>query len=131
MAVNDAQILALDQFDAHLVGKEGVLEISRVEAPRRQHRDARRIADIVGLHRAQRLAQQLRIVLDRPHLYPLEQLREELHHRLAVLQHVGDAGRRARIVLEHVEFVLVDAHDVDADDMGVDALRWPDADHFG
>ena len=71
------------------------------------------------------------IVLDRPHLDPLEQLREQLHHRLAVLQHVGDARRRARIVLQHVELVFADAHDVDADDVGVDAARRPDPDHLG
>ena len=56
---------------------------------------------------------------------------KELHHRLAVLQHVGDAGRRARIVLEHEELVLAGAHDVDADDVGVDAGRRPHADHLG
>ena len=88
------------------------------------------LPQIVRPHGGQRLAQQLRIVLDRPHLDLLEQLREELHHRLAVFQHVGDAGGRARIVLEHEELVLAGAHDVDADDVGIDAARRPHADHL-
>ena len=59
-----------------------------------------------------------------------EELREEMHHRLPVLQHVGDAGGRAHIVLEHVELVLADAHDVDADDVAVDVERRVVADHL-
>ena len=52
-----------------------------------------------------------------------EQLGKQPQHDLAVLQHVGDAGRRARIVLEHIEGVGVDAHDVDAGDVHVDVVR--------
>ena len=52
-----------------------------------------------------------------------EQFRKQPQHDLAVLQHVGDAGGRARIVLEHVEGLGVDAHDVDAGDMHVDVVR--------
>ena len=59
-----------------------------------------------------------------------EQLREEPHHHLAVLQHVGDAGGRAGIVLEDVEGALVDPHDVDAGDVDVDPVRHLEADHL-
>ena len=38
-AVDDAQVAALDQFGAHLVGEEGVFEIGGVVDARRQHRD--------------------------------------------------------------------------------------------
>ena len=123
--------MPLDQLDAHLVGQERVLEIGRVEAAGRQHRERRRGLEIVRSDRCERLAQQLRIVLDRPHLDLLEQLGKELHHRLAVLEHVGHARWRARIVLEHEEFVLAGAHDVDADDVGVDAGRRANPDHLG
>src|SRR5205085_756678 len=44
-------------------------------------------------------------------------------HDLPVLQHVGDAGGRARVVLEHVEALGVDANDIDAADMNVDVVR--------
>ena len=108
-----------------------MLEIGGIVEAGRQHRDGRRVVQIVRPDRRQRLAQQLRVVLDRAHPDALEQLGEELHHRLAVLQHVGDAGRRARIVLQHEELVLAGAHDVDADDVGVDAGRRPHADHLG
>jgi hypothetical protein len=52
-----------------------------------------------------------------------EQLGEEPHHRLAVLQHVRDAGRRAGIVFQHVERVRIDTHDVDAGDMDIDTAN--------
>ncbi len=52
-----------------------------------------------------------------------EQLREQPHHDLAVLQHVGDAGRRAGVVFQHVEGVGVDPDDVDAGDVHVDVVR--------
>ena len=54
-----------------------------------------------------------------------------MQHRLAVLEHVADTGRRARIVFEHVEFVVVGPHEVDADDMGIDPAGWMHADHLG
>ncbi len=74
-------------------------------------------------HALQRLPQRGRIVLDGRDALLGEQVGEEKHHRLPVLEHVGDAGRRAAIVFQHVELVLVHPHDVDADDMGVDATR--------
>jgi hypothetical protein len=60
-----------------------------------------------------------------------KQLRKQPQHDLAVLQHVGDAGGRAGIVLEHVEGLGVDAHDVDAGDMDVDVVRDFLAVHLG
>ena len=60
----------------------------------------------------------------------MEQFREHLHHRFAVFQHVADTGRRAGIVLQHVELVFAGAHDVGADDMGIDAARRAEADHL-
>jgi hypothetical protein len=84
-----------------------------------------------GAQAAERAAQVLRIVADRLDAdLAREQFREHLQHRLAVLQHVGDAGRRAGIVLQHVELVLAGAHDVGADDVGVDVAGRRDADHL-
>ncbi len=51
-----------------------------------------------------------------------EQFREQPQHDLPVLQHVGDAGRGAGIVLEHVEGLGIDPDDVDAADMHVDVV---------
>ncbi len=96
----------------------------------RQHRDIRRA--LAGRRRdgLQRAQQHLRILPDRRHAVAGKKLREEVHHRLAVLQHVGDAGGRAQIVLQHVELVLADPHDVDADDVAVDVERRVVADHL-
>ena len=65
----------------------------------------------------------VRIVLDRRDAMAREQFGKKPHHDLAVLQHVGDAGGRARIVFEDVKCLGVDAHDVDAGDMHVDIVR--------
>ena len=77
----------------------------------------------VGRDAFERPAQVLGIGLDRRHLEPLEQVRRELQHRLAVLEHVAHARRRPEVVLEDVEIVGPDPHDVDADDVRVDAAR--------
>ena len=65
----------------------------------------------------------VRIVLDRRDAVAREQVRKQPHHDFAVLQHVGDAGRRAGIVFQHVEIVGIDAHDVDAGDVDIDVVR--------
>jgi hypothetical protein len=121
---------ALDQFHAHLVGEEGVFEIGGVVDARRQHRDDRRRASSSRRRGASERRRFARIVLHRLHLDAGEQLGEHLQHRFAVLQHVGDAGRGAGVVLQHEELVFAGAHQVDADDMGVDIAGRRDADHL-
>ena len=74
--------------------------------------------------------QLVRVVLHRRDAVAGEQLRKQPHHDLAVLQHVGDAGGRAGIVLEDVEGVGIDPHDVDAGDMDVDVVRHLEAVHL-
>ena len=132
LAVDHLQVGAFDQFDAHLVGQEGVLEIGGVVDAGRQHGDRRRPLAALRRHACKRpgagAADSSRPACT---LTRLEQLREQLHHGLAVLQHVGDARRRARIVLEHEELVLGRADDVDADDVGIDVARRAEADHLG
>ncbi len=81
--------------------------------------------------RLQRREQLLRIVLDRGDAVLGEEVGEEPHHHLAVLQHVGDAGGRAGIVLEDVEVVLVGPHDVDAGDVDVDVVGQLQPGHLG
>ncbi len=68
----------------------------------------------------QRLAQHGAVILDGGDAVLGKEVREEVHHRLAVLEHVGNAGRCAAIVLQHVELVLAHPDDVGADDMGID-----------
>ena len=60
-----------------------------------------------------------------------EQNGEEMHHRLPVLEHVGHAGGRPKIILEDEEAVFPGADDVGADDVGIDLPRRIEADHFG
>ena len=114
------QILPLDQFHAHLLGKESMLEIRRVVGPRRQHRDLRLFLS-GRRHTAQVFQQQIGVVFDRLDRLRGEQLRKQTHHHLAVFEHVRDTRRHAKVVFEHVVFALACAHDVDTRDVGVDA----------
>ena len=121
--VLDEQVAPLDQLDAELVGQEGMLVIGRVvDAGREQHHGRIGVGGGRG-DRFQGRQQLVRIVLDRRHAVAGEQLREQPQHDLPVLQHVGDAGGRAGIVLEHVEGLGIDADDVDAADMDIDVVR--------
>ena len=63
------------------------------------------------------------IIVDRQHGMLGEQAGQQPHHHFAVFQHVGHAGGRAAIVLQDVEILVVDTHDVDAGDMGPDVVR--------
>ena len=100
-----------------------MLVIGRIEYARgEQHyrgvaRGARR------RHRFQRGQELVRIILDRRDPVPGEQIRKQAEHDLAVLQHVGDAGRGAGIVLEHVKRFGVDPDDIDPGDEHVEIVR--------
>ncbi len=131
LAVDDAQVRALNQFDAHHVGEERMLVIGGIVNARRQHGDARLALAAGRGERGEALAQQVGIILDTLHLVLVEELREHLHHGFPVFQHVADTGGCAGIILQHVKLVLSGAHDVGADDVGVDAAGRPEADHFG
>ena len=60
----------------------------------------------------------------------LHQVREGALHQMPVLDHVGDAGRRARVVLQHIEIALGIADDVGAGDVDIGAARRIVAHHF-
>ena len=69
--------------------------------------------------------------MDRQHLLALKGARKHAGHDQPVLEHVGDAARRADVVLEHQELAGRGIADqVDAGDMRVDAARHVDADHL-
>ena len=123
------QVLALDQFDAHLLREERVLEVRGVPGAGGQDRDGR--LDVLGREAAQVVEQDVRIMLDRTHRLRREELGQEPHHHLAVLEHVRDAGGHAQVVLEHVELALARPDDVDARDVRVDPPRHVDAAHLG
>ena len=59
-----------------------------------------------------------------------EEVRQEAHRHFAVLEHVRYARRRAGVILEDVEFLVVHPHDVDAGDVDPDVVRRAPADHF-
>ena len=130
MVVAHEKIAAFDQLDAHLLGEKHVLEIGAVVTARREENDDR-IVIVARRHGAQILQQALWIVADRRNALPGKRIREQPHHDLAVLEHIGDAGGRAHIILEHEEIALAGADQIDAGDMRVNLVRRIDAHHLG
>src|SRR6516165_7038532 len=61
--------------------------------------------------------------------YPMrrEKVREDPRHGAPVLHHVGDARRRAQVVLEHAEVTLCVANEVDSGDMDAHTVVRDDA----
>lgn len=116
------QVRALDQLHPQLVGQEAVLVIGRVEPSRGQHHHHRVGLSPGGRNRAQGGAQRIDIGLHRRDAVGGEQLREQAHHDFPVLQLVGDPGRGAGVILQHIEAVLGGADQVDSDDMGPDLV---------
>ena len=98
---------------------------------RRQHRDHRASLGRLGGRGRQRASQEHRVVAHLAHFHPAEQLGEHVQHRLAILQHIADARRRAGIVFEDEEIIRPGAHQIGAHDMGIDATRWGYTDHLG
>ena len=93
--------------------------------------DGRLVAAAIWLDRRQRLPKQFWIIFDRPHFALLKQLRKQLHHRLAVFKHVGNARRSAGIVLKHIELVFRRADNIDANNVRINIARRAKPDHFG
>jgi hypothetical protein len=110
----------LDELDAHLASEEGVFEVGRVGDARRED-DHRRLGAGRPGGRCLQGGQQLGgIAGDGLHPVAEERLGEHPRHGAPVLDHIGDAGRDADVVLEHAEPALgvfdeVDAGDVDTD----------------
>ena len=97
--------------------------------PGAQHHADRLALALGRRHAGQRPAQAVGIVVHRRDAGRAEELGEHPHHDLAVLQHVGDPGGRAAVVLEHEEILGPGANEVDADDVAVDPPRRVDPDH--
>ena len=107
-----------------------MLVIGGIERPRRQEHDRRLAAVATRRDRAQASEQLVGIIVDRRDAVAREQVGQEPHRHFAVFQHVGDAGRRAGVVFEDIELLVVHPHDVDAGDMHPDVMRRAPADHF-
>ena len=100
--VLDHEVGALDQRHAHLARQEHMLEIGRVVDAGRQQHDLR-VGHALRRDLAHRLQQPAAVIVDRAQPHPGHQVGEGARHQVAVLDHVGHAGRRAGIVLQHQE----------------------------
>ena len=100
-----------------------MLVIGRIEMARRQHHAHRPRRGAARRDRLHRLEQPVGIAVDRLDAIFAEQFGAQPHHRLAVFEHVAHPRGRARIVLEHEEFIRPGPHQIDAADMRPDAVR--------
>ena len=99
--VFDNQILALDQFDAHLLRQKRVLVISAVVHAGREHHHGG-VCAAHGRAVAQGLQQQVWVIRHRRNRVDVEQIREQPHHHFAVFQHVRHTRRNPQVVFQHV-----------------------------
>ena len=116
----------LHELHAHLPGEEGVLEVGAVRGPGRPY-DHHRVLTAARGRGPQRLEQEGRVVAHGAHVVLGEQLGEQAAHRDAVLEDVGDSGRRAHVVLEHLPAAVGVADEVAAGDVAPHAARWANA----
>ena len=130
--VEHEQVAALDELDAHLLGQERVLEVGRVVDAGRQHHDGRpaaRAGDAAARREPDEVVEHAaRVEVDRAHAERSEPVGERARHDLPVREHVGDAARRAQVVLEHHPAAVVAADQVAADDVQVLVVGHVDAD---
>ncbi len=125
--VVDEEIGRLHQLDPHGPREEAVLEVGRVVGPRGEHHHARALVRAGRRDGAQRLGEAGGVVIDAPDPRQIEDLGEDALGDEPVLHHVGDAGGRAQVVLQHAEDALVVADEVDAGDVDAHAARRPHA----
>ncbi len=97
-----------------------MLEISRVVDAWGEQHDLR-VQHAFGRNLGQRFAQAPAVIIDRHQRHAGEQIGEGAAHEVAILNHIGDAGRRPGIIFEHPEVTLLVADDVDAADMDIGA----------
>ena len=74
--------------------------------------------------------QHSRIVIDRPDVIALEQLRIHLLDDLPIREHVRHAARHAQVVLEHQKPAVGATNEIGADDGQIPVVRHADADHL-
>ena len=131
--VFDKQVLPLYQFHPHLLGQKGVLKVGAVVHARGQNYHGR-LGSGGRAAGAQGLQQQVGVMGHRRHPVRIEQLGEQAHHHLAVLEHVAHATGHTQVVFEHVVLALARrigrAHDVDTRDVRVDLVRHIHAHHL-
>ena len=101
VVIGHDEIATFDERGAHPLSKEGVLEVRRVEDPRREHDDAR-VGYVLGSERHEQLGELLGVGVDGGDALAGEQLGECPFADRPILQHVTDPGRDPQVVLEHV-----------------------------
>jgi hypothetical protein len=99
-----------------------VFEVRGVVHTRREHDDSGLFAS--ARRAGSKCLQQVAGVFgDRPDPMTGEQLRKDMGHRSAVLDHIGDPGRSTKVVLEDAVAAVLIANQIDAGDVDADAVR--------
>ena len=112
----DHEILTLDEFGAHPLRQERMLEVGGIVDAGREHDDERIVA-IVGSEGRQQTVEFVGVRIDGADPIALEQLGERPLRDGSVLEHVAHPRRHAQVVLQHVELTVAGAHQVGAGDV--------------
>ena len=120
----------VDERDAELTREPCVLPVGGVVLAVGQHRGLRRAAAAGALRRggAQGVGQQVDLAVERARRR-VGRHGDVLEQRAAGRVQVGEAARRADVVLQHEPFAVVVAHEVQPGDADPDAARRLDAAH--
>ena len=130
--VVDEQVASFDQFDAHLLGEKGVLEIGGVEDTRREQNDFGLVAGrcVWRSERTQCREQRLRIVIDRGDSVVAKERWENFLQDLAVGQHVRNATGNSKIVFEDGKASVGKANQIGSTDADIDSMRDGESAHL-
>jgi hypothetical protein len=126
-SVGDDEIASFDQFDAHLLGEEGMLEVGRVVNPRREDRHLG-FADPTGGEVFEGFEEHRGVFIDGDDGRLMENLWEGPLHHLAIFQNVRDTRRDAHVVFEDVELPVGIADKISPGDVAPDSFGRVQAD---
>src|SRR5208283_1422219 len=126
----DDQVASFDQFDAHLLRQKAVLEIRAVVNAGSEQHDLR-FAFSAWRQHAQDAGKFRRVVVHGEHFMPLKSLGESAGHDQPILENIRDATGSPDIVFQNEELASLGiANQIDATNMGVDAVRDFEANHL-
>ena len=128
--VQHRKVAALHELNPHLLREERVLEVGRVEHPRRQHH-RQRVLHLPGGALEKRSEKLLRVLFDGGDRLAVEEVREAPLHHLAVLQHVGNPRGAPHVVFKDVDLTVVIPHQVDAAHVAPGLVRGAETLHLG
>lgn len=124
LGVAHDEVASFDNRDAHLAGEEGVFKVGGVvdAGGEEDHVGAVVGAEVVGRDELENVAELVGVIVDRVDVGGLVEIGERTLEGGAVFQHVGGAGRTAKVVFKDEVAAVATADEVGAADVDVDVF---------